>query len=135
MTFYPKRAMNVSECEIARALKLTPNKIEPISFRVPRKSELFHDDLFPDCYAGEPSLDADTWLSGTDAEPKTQSMAPGHVVKEKSVAEFAPVAQKVEGPQNEKELREEYEKLKTRVAYLEGEIVKKDAKIKDLENK
>jgi len=135
MTFYPKRAMNVSECEIARALKLTPNKVEPISFRVPRKSELFHDDLFPDCYAGEAALDAETWLSGTDAEPKTMSMSPGHVVKEKSVQEFAPVAQKVEGPHNEKELRDEYEKLKTRVAYLEGEIVKRDAKIKDLENK
>jgi len=135
MAFYPKRAMNVSECEIARALKLTPNKVEPISFRVPRKSELFHDDLFPDTYAGEPALDAETWLSGTDAEPKTMSLAPGHVVKEKTAVEFAPVAQKVEGPQNEKELREEYEKLKTRVAYLEAEIVKRDAKIKDLENK
>lgn len=135
LAFYPKRAMSVSECEIARALKLTPNKIEPISFRVPRKSELFHDDLFPDTFSGEPSLDAATWLSGTDAEPKTTSLAPGHVVKEKPVSEFAPVAQKPEGPQNEKELREEYEKLKSRVAYLEAEIVKRDAKIKDLESR
>jgi coronin-1B/1C/6 len=133
LTFYPKRAMNVGECEIARALKLTPNKVEPISFRVPRKSELFHDDLFPDTYAGEPSLSTEEWNNGANAEPKTMSLAPGHVVKEKSVQEFAPVAQKVEGPQNEKELREEYEKLKIRVAYLEAEIVKRDAKIKDLE--
>jgi len=62
-------------------------------------------------------------------------LAPGHVVKEKSTTEFVPVAQKVEGPQNEKELRDEYEKLKTRVAYLEAEIVKRDAKIKDLEGR
>jgi coronin-1B/1C/6 len=135
VAFYPKRACNISETEIARALKLTPNKVEPISFRVPRKSELFHDDLFPDTFSGEPSLTADQWVSGQNAEPKTMSLAPGHVVKEKSVHEFAPVVQKVEGPQNEKELREEYEKLKTRVAYLEAEIVKRDAKIKDLENK
>jgi len=135
LAFYPKRAMNVSECEIARALKLTANKVEPISFRVPRKSELFHDDIFPDTYAGEPSLSAEEWEGGANAEPKTQSLAPGHVAKEKSVHEFAPVAQKPEGPQNEKELREEYEKLKARVAYLESEIVKKDARIKDLEAK
>jgi len=135
MAFYPKRAMNVNECEIARALKLTPNKVEPISFRVPRRSELFHDDIFPDCYAGEPALSAEAWDSGQDAEPKIQSMAPGHVVKEKSSQDFVPVVQKVEGPQNEKELREEYEKLKIRVAYLEVEIVKRDARIKDLETK
>ena len=30
---------------------------------------------------------------------------------------------------------EEYEKLKARVSYLEAEIVKKDALIKDLQNK
>lgn len=135
VAFYPKRAVNVGETEIARALKLTPNKVEPISFRVPRKSELFHDDLFPDTYSGEPSLSAAEWTNGQNAEPKTMSLAPGHVVKEKVVQDFAPVVQKVEGPQNEKELREEYEKLKTRVAYLEAEIVKRDAKIKDLENK
>jgi len=32
-----------------------------------------------------------------------------------------------------KELRDEYEKLKTRVAFLEAEIIKKDARIKQLE--
>jgi len=135
LAFYPKRSLNVSECEIARALKLTPNKVEPISFRVPRKSELFHDDLFPDTFSGEPSLSATEWNNGKDAEPKTVSLAPGHVVREKTVQDFTPVVQKVEGPQNEKELREAYEKLTTRVAYLEAEIVKRDARIKDLENK
>lgn len=33
----PKRALNVNECEIARAYKITTNLIEPISFKVPRK--------------------------------------------------------------------------------------------------
>jgi hypothetical protein len=55
------------------------------------------------------------------------------VPKTQTTASFNPVAQKVEeGPQTEKELREAYEKLKTRVAYLEAEAVKKDAKIKEL---
>jgi len=136
LAFVPKRGLNVSECEISRALKLsvTGKKeiMEPISFRVPRKSDIFQEDLYPDTYAGEPSLTASEWKSGTDAEPKTRSMAPGFIAKEKPASDFNPVAQKEEGPKNEKELREEYERLKTRVAYLESELVKRDAKIKEL---
>lgn len=37
MAFMPKRALNVNECEIARAYKVKTNIIEPISFTVPRK--------------------------------------------------------------------------------------------------
>ncbi|EGG22328.1 actin binding protein [Cavenderia fasciculata] len=129
--FLPKRALNVSECEIARALKVTTNGVEPISFRAPRRSDIFQDDLFPDTYAGEAVLEASQWAAGQNAEPKTMSLAPGFTQK-KVVQDFKPVVQKVEGPKNEKELREEYEKLKTRVAYLESEIVKKDAKIAEL---
>jgi len=133
--FMPKRSLNVAECEVARALKLAGNKMEPISFRVPRKSEIFQDDLYPDTYAGEPSLTSDQWNGGSNAEPKTRSLAPGFVPKEKPAADFKPVAQVVAaGPKNEKELRDEYEKLKTRVAYLEAEIVKRDQRIKDLTN-
>jgi len=133
--FVPKRALNIAECEIARAIKATPFTCEPISFRVPRKSDIFQDDIFPDCYAGEATIDADSWSKGNNAEPKTISLANGFVAK-KPATEFKPVAVKQEdGPKNEKELREEYEKLKTRVAYLESEIVKKDAKIKELESK
>eukprot|EP01132_Coremiostelium_polycephalum_P011379 gene11379-13935_t len=132
--FIPKRACNVPECEIARALKLTPNSMEPISFRVPRKSDIFQEDIYPDTYAGEPSLDSATWARGANAEPKTINLGQGFVAKKPTV-EFKPVAQVQTGPKNEKELREEYEKLKTRVAYLEAEIVKKDLKIKELEGK
>ncbi len=55
--------------------------------------------------------------------------------KEKTATEFHPQAQKKEeGPKTEKELREAYEKLQTRVAFLEAELIKKDSKIKELEN-
>lgn len=37
MCFLPRRALNVSDCEIARAYKLHSNSIEPIAFIVPRK--------------------------------------------------------------------------------------------------
>ncbi|EGC32108.1 actin binding protein [Dictyostelium purpureum] len=134
LCFVPKRALQINECEIARALKVTTNSVEPIAFKVPRKSDIFQDDIFPDTYAGEPSLTAEQWASGQNAEPKTISLANGFVAK-KPTTEFKPVVKVQEGPKNEKELREEYEKLKTRVAYLESEIVKRDARIKELESK
>lgn len=37
MGFLPKRGLNVSECEVARAFKVGTTLIEPISFTVPRK--------------------------------------------------------------------------------------------------
>lgn len=37
LAFLPKRALAVAECEIGRAYKVHPDRIEPISFRVPRK--------------------------------------------------------------------------------------------------
>lgn len=135
IAFVPKRALNVSECEIARALKLHVNKVEPISFRVPRKSDIFQDDLYPDTYAGEPALSLEEYMGGANAEPKIISLAPGFVRKETSAVAFNPVAQKVEKPKSEKELATENEQLAKRVSYLEAELIKAQAKIKDLESR
>jgi len=132
MCMMPKRTVNVSDCEIARLLKLGVKTMEPISFQVPRKSDIFQDDLYPDCFSGEYSLTADEWFSGKNAEQKTRSLAPGFVQK-KVTNDFNPEKQ-VDEKQNmsEKELRDEMEKLQKRVAYLEAELIKKDAKIKEL---
>lgn len=40
MCFLPRRALNVSECEIARAYKVAASGIEAIAFIVPRKVRL-----------------------------------------------------------------------------------------------
>jgi coronin-1B/1C/6 len=127
----PKRAVNVSDCEVARFFKVGVKLVEPISFQVPRKSEVFQDDIFPDCISGDASMEAADWLGGKNAEPKRVTMANGFVVKPKS-ADFNPDKQVEDKPLSEKELRDEYEKLKKRVAYLESELVKRDAKIKEL---
>lgn len=37
LAFMPKRYLNVSECEIARVYKVHTDRVEPISFKVPRK--------------------------------------------------------------------------------------------------
>lgn len=40
MCFLPRRALDVAECEIARAYKVTASSVEPIAFIVPRKVNL-----------------------------------------------------------------------------------------------
>lgn len=67
--YMPKRGLDVKKCEIARFYKLHERKCEPIAMTVPRKSDLFQEDLFPDTIGPEPSLDAEEWLAGKDAEP------------------------------------------------------------------
>jgi coronin-1B/1C/6 len=130
MCMLPKRAVKVSDCEIVRMLKLSTKLMEPISFQVPRKSDIFQDDLFPPCISGEPALSADQWLGGQNADPKVASMETGFVAKPASEVAF--VKQEESKVLSEKELRDEVEKLTKRVSYLEAELVKKDAKIKEL---
>ncbi|XP_019341319.2 coronin-6 isoform X4 [Alligator mississippiensis] len=79
MGFMPKRGLDVSKCEIARFFKLHERKCEPIAMTVPRKSDLFQDDLYPDTPGPEPALEADEWLSGKDAEPILVSLRDGYV--------------------------------------------------------
>jgi coronin-1B/1C/6 len=130
MCMVPKRVMNVSDCEIVRLLKVGVKIVEPISMNVPRKSDIFQDDIYPDCNSGEPALTSDEWQKGKNAVPKTRSMAPGFVVKAK-VVEFNP-EKVVEKPLTERELKDEVEKLTKRVSYLEAELIKKDAKLKEM---
>jgi WD40 repeat protein len=130
----PKRVLNVSDCEVVRFLKLGTKLVEPISFQVPRKSDVFQEDLFPDCFSGEFSLTADQWLGGKDANPKTASLQGGFVQKEKS-NDFKPEKQTEEKQMSEKEMRDSIQNLTNRISYLEAELVKKDARIKELESK
>ncbi|XP_073257183.1 coronin-1C-like [Porites lutea] len=75
--FMPKRGCDVTINEVAKCFKLVAKGYcEPISFTVPRKSELFQEDLFPDAKGDEPSLTADEWLEGKDADPKLISLRP-----------------------------------------------------------
>eukprot|EP01041_Mallomonas_annulata_P007777 gene7777-15913_t len=79
VAWVPKRGLNIMGCETARLLKLTANSVEPLSFFVPRKSEAFQDDIFPDTFSGEPSQTAQEWLtSGVDLPPKLMSLNPAN---------------------------------------------------------
>ncbi|XP_031557332.1 coronin-1A-like [Actinia tenebrosa] len=73
--FMPKRGCNISINEICRIYRMTgKGHILPVSFTVPRKSEMFQEDLFPPTQGGDASLTADEWLGGKNAEPKLMSL-------------------------------------------------------------
>ena len=77
VTFLPKRACDVKQCEIAVCLRLMKDRVIPISFQVPRKSaDTFQKDIYPDAYAGIASTSAEEWLNGANAAPKKISMNP-----------------------------------------------------------
>lgn len=124
LAWLPKLACDTTTCEIAVALRLLKDMIVPVSFQVPRKSDMFQADLFPDTYAGVPALSEDDWLAGGNKEPPKTSMkdkdanraasasvsgsAPGGFVAHKSVAQL------------EKELAD----AQARIKELEAEVAK-----------
>lgn len=75
----PKRGVDVNHCEIARFYKLhTKGLCEIIPMTVPRKSELFQDDLYPDTVGDIPALTAEEWMGGRNAPPILISMKEGY---------------------------------------------------------
>jgi len=116
--FVPKRGCDVSKCEIAVVLRLMGEGVVPTSFQVPRKSDLFQKDLYPDTYAGVQGLTAKEWLDGKNADPVLVSMKPGAVPAAHAgggAAAAAAPAKKTYG-----ELEAEVERLKARIAELEA---------------
>ena len=67
----PKRGLDVYKCEVFRFYKLHATRpvCEPISMIVPRKSDQFQYDIFPDTPAPTPALSAEEWLSGRNRNP------------------------------------------------------------------
>jgi coronin-1B/1C/6 len=77
MCLVPKRGLDIMSCETARIMKVTNNNgIHPLSFMVPRKSDAFQDDIFPDCSSTVPAHSADEWAGGSSKAPKTMSLNP-----------------------------------------------------------
>jgi len=130
--FMPKRGCDISSNEIVRLFKQTGTQLQPLSFKVPRKSDLFQDDIFPPCRSDEAALTAEKWLAGESSNPKTKSLEGGFVKSEKGDASFQKVTE--EKPLSEDELRKQNAELQKRVVYLEAELAKANAKIKSLES-
>lgn len=82
--YMPKRGLEVNKCEIARFYKLHERKCEPIVMTVPRKSDLFQEDLYPDTIGPEPTVEAEEWFGGKDAQPILISLKDGFVTTTKT---------------------------------------------------
>ena len=102
--------------ETARLLKLTNNQgIHPLSFCVPRKSDAFQDDIFPDAPAPTPAHSGDAWLGGSSKPPVTMSLDPavsgGQAAKKKVFKTVVQLSKELDDAHNritflEKKLKE-----------------------------
>ncbi|KAH0625654.1 hypothetical protein JD844_015246 [Phrynosoma platyrhinos] len=150
MGFMPKRGLDVNKCEIARFFKLHERKCEPIIMTVPRKSDLFQDDLYPDTTGPEAALEAEEWFEGKNADPILISLKHGYIpgknrdlkVVKKNILDNKPAANKksdlISAPkkvvdssntQNEAKLDEILKELKS----LKDTITHQDERISKLE--
>ncbi|KAL1899746.1 Coronin-like protein crn1 [Ceratocystis pirilliformis] len=70
--FVPRRGINVRDNEVMRGYKtVNDTYIEPISFTVPRRAEVFQADLYPPATGLKPAESAQEWLNGkSDIPPK-----------------------------------------------------------------
>ncbi|GMH70316.1 hypothetical protein TrST_g4870 [Triparma strigata] len=79
MCMVPKRANNIMGCETMKLLKLTPNDgVQALSFIVPRKSDAFQDDIFPDSNAPVAAHTSDEWMAGSSKDPVKMSLDPAN---------------------------------------------------------
>jgi len=126
----PKRGCDVNTNEIVKLFRVVGTKLEPLSFKVPRKSDLFQEDIFPDCRSDEPALTSEQWFAGENGKPKTKSLQGGYggKARDTSATHFT---KKEDGEANlsEADLKKENAELKKRVAYLEAELAKLNAGI------
>jgi len=120
--FLPKLAMNTKDCEIAIALRLMANSIQPVSFQVPRKSDIFQADIFPDTYAGIPALTEAQYLAGEIKDPPMTSM------KDKDNRAQAGGGMKFVAQKSAAELQKELNEANERIKELEALVAKLQAK-------
>jgi len=112
----PKRALDTSRCEVARFLKITKNSVIPLSFCVPRKTgaDIFQEDIYPDCFAGVPSMTTEEYFDGKNSDVVRMSMDPA---KRKDVEKVV-----FEKKRTYAELAAENEQLKMRIEELEAKL-------------
>ncbi len=70
VAFLPKRGVNMHENEVMRAFKtVNDSYIEPISFIVPRRAEVFQGDIYPPVVGTKPAMSAADWFEGAEGLP------------------------------------------------------------------
>jgi len=131
----PKRGLNIMQHETARILKITNTSgVHPLTFTVPRKSDAFQDDIFPDTASAIPAHSFEEWMGGSSKEPNKMSLAPGakSAASQNGMANGAPkkgfktvASVSKELAESKKELatsQKELAQAKQRIALLEGKL-------------
>ncbi|GAB7360101.1 hypothetical protein MBLNU230_g7865t1 [Neophaeotheca triangularis] len=94
IAFMPRRGVNTHENEVMRAYKTVNDQyIEPISFIVPRRAEVFQDDIYPPAVGTKPAMSSSEWLDGKTGLPPKLSMEDlyeGNAPKEIAAEEVEP---------------------------------------------
>ncbi|KAL4003611.1 hypothetical protein ACH3XW_8315 [Acanthocheilonema viteae] len=81
IAFMPKLGLNSNENEIARIYKVTTKGIvDELQFFVPRKSDLYQADLYPDTRSHVPALTAEQFIEGQNAPPNLVPVNPDAAV-------------------------------------------------------
>ncbi|CAD7947178.1 unnamed protein product [Amoebophrya sp. A25] len=82
LAFFPKRVMDVSTHEVARAAKLdSESNLTFLPFKVPRRAMLFQDDLYPPtAQLNEPAMSVSEFLVAVDAADQRLPQAEGESV-------------------------------------------------------
>ncbi|KAI8941939.1 Coronin-like protein crn1 [Plenodomus lindquistii] len=75
IAFLPKRGINLHENEVLRCFKtVNDSYIEPVSFIVPRRSEMFQSDIYPPTTGSKAGVTAAEWFGGKTALPPKISL-------------------------------------------------------------
>ena len=96
VAFLPKRGVNTHENEVMRAFKtVNDSYIEPISFIVPRRAEVFQDDIFPPVVGSKPAMSAGQWFDGRIGLPPKIDLASIYAGEEPAevAVDYKPAAQ------------------------------------------
>ena len=92
LAFMPKRGVNTHENEVMRAFKTVNDAyVEPISFVVPRRAEVFQEDIYPPTVGTKAGVSSGEWLGGSTALPPKISMEDIYEGKEPTQIASEPV--------------------------------------------
>jgi coronin-1B/1C/6 len=112
--FAPKTAVNYMNCEVALCLRLQKEIIEPIRFVVPRKSDQFQGDIYPDTNSGKPAMTAEEWAAGESRAPEK--------VPIQQACEAQSAAMEFVARKSPAELERELAEANQRIRQLEAEL-------------
>jgi len=116
----PKRGCDASTNEIVKLFRVVGTKLEPLSFKVPRKSDLFQEDIFPDCRSDEPTVTVEKWFAGESGKPILKSLQGGFKARVGGETTFSKRDEN-EPDLHHGDLAKENAELKKKIAQLEAE--------------